>query len=76
MNTISRIVIEMINDFSEIELDKIKLKSTFEELSIYNLDLAEIIMALEDKLKFSANRKMYQSKTVEELIEKINLIKK
>ncbi len=76
MNKISRIVIEMISDFSEIEIDKIKLKSTFEELSIYNLDIAEIIMALEDKLKFSANRKMYQSKTVEELIEKINLIKK
>jgi len=65
------LVIETISDLSDIKVSEISLTSSFEELQIDNLDLVEIIMALEDKLKITADNSMYDTKTVGELIEQL-----
>ena len=66
------IVIETIADLSDIKVSEINFISSFEELKIDNLDLVEIIMALEDKLEITIDNSMYNTKKVGELIEKLN----
>ena len=66
------LVIETIADLSDIKVSEINFISSFEELEIDNLDLVEIIMALEDKLEITADNSMYDTKTVGELIEQLN----
>jgi len=66
------LVIETIADLSDIKISEINFISSFEELEIDNLDLVEIIMALEDKLEITADNSMYATKTVGELIEQLN----
>lgn len=66
------IVIETIADLSDIKVSEINFISSFEELKIDNLDLVEIIMALEDKLEITTDNSMYNTKKVGELIEKLN----
>ena len=65
------LIIETISDLSDIKVSEISFISSFEELEIDNLDLVEIIMALEDKLKITADDSMYDAKTVGELIKHI-----
>lgn len=65
------LIIETIGDLSDIKVSEISFISSFEELEIDNLDLVEIIMALEDKLKITADDSMYDAKTVGELIKHI-----
>ena len=67
-----KIVIEIINELFDIKVSEISLTSSFEYLEIDNLDLAELIMALEDKLEITADNNMYYTKTVGELIEQVN----
>ena len=67
------LVIETIADLSDIKVSEINFISSFEELKIDNLDLVEIIMALEDKLEITTDNSMYNTKKVGELIEKLNI---
>ena len=67
-----KIVIETIGELLDIKVSEISTISSFEDLMIDNLDLVEIIMALEDKLKITADNSMYDTKTVGELIEQLN----
>ncbi|MCK4406356.1 MAG: acyl carrier protein [Bacteroidales bacterium] len=64
-------VIETISELLDIKVSEISLTSSFEDLEIDNLDLVEIIMALEDKLEITADDSMYDTKTVGELIKHI-----
>ena len=64
-------VIETIGELMDIKLSEISLTSSFEDLEIDNLDLAELIMVLEDKLKITADDSLYNTKTVAELIEQL-----
>ena len=65
-------VIETISELSDIKIAEISFKSSFEYIEFDNLDLAELIMVLEDKLNITADDSMYYAKTVGELIEKLN----
>ena len=64
-------VIETISELLDIKVSEISLISSFEELEIDNLELVEIIMALEDKLEITADDSIYDAKTVDELIKHI-----
>jgi acyl carrier protein len=64
-------VIRIISELSDIEVSKIDLTSTFKELCFDNLDIAELIMAIENKLKITAKDSMFYVKSVGELIKNI-----
>ncbi len=64
-------VIRIISELADIELSKIDLTSTFKELCFDNLDIAELVMAIEDKLRITASDSMFYTKSVNELIEEI-----
>lgn len=66
-------VMQAISKLSDITITDIKLNSSFEKLGINDLELVELIMALEDKLDFRANEEMYEVKTIEELITQIDI---
>lgn len=68
---IETIIIETVSKLSDIDASEICLNTSFEELKIDQLDLAEIIMALEDRLFLTSNESMYQVKTVGELAKQI-----
>lgn len=66
------LIIETINDLSDINVSKISSISSFDDLGFDDLDLVELIMALEDKLGITADNSMYDAKTVGELVEQVN----
>lgn len=66
------LVIETISELSYIKIAEISFESSFEYLEFDNLDLAELIMSLEDKLNITEDDSMYYAKTVRELNEKLN----
>ena len=68
---IETIIMETISKLSDIDASEMSLNSSFEELNIDPLELAEIIMALEDRLFLTANESMYQAKTVGELAKQL-----
>ncbi|OYT15154.1 MAG: acyl carrier protein [Bacteroidetes bacterium 4572_77] len=68
---IETIIMETISKLSDIDASEMSLNSSFEELNIDPLELAEIIMALEDRLFLTANECMYQAKTVGELAKQL-----
>lgn len=65
------IVIEIISKLLDVEPSSICLNSSFQDLDIDNMDLAEIILLLEKKLKLTADDSLYDTKTVGELIEQL-----
>ena len=65
-------VIETISELSDIKIAEISFESSFEYLEFDELDLAELILVLEDKLNITADDSMHDAKTVGELIEKLN----
>lgn len=65
------LVLGTISELSGIKLSEISLTSSFEYLDFDELDLAELIMTLEDKLEISADDNLYYTKTVGELIEQV-----
>ncbi|MFA4851499.1 MAG: phosphopantetheine-binding protein [Thermoplasmata archaeon] len=67
------IIIERISVLSDIKVSDIKIDSLFEDdLKFDNLDLAELFMDLEDKLKITMDYNMfYEIKTVGDLISYI-----
>lgn len=67
------LVIETIRELSDIEVSDIRLTSSFEDLGFSIIDLAELIMALENKLGITANDSLYDSKTIGELIKHIEV---
>jgi acyl carrier protein len=64
-------VIRIISELADIDNSKIDLTSTFKELCFDNLDIAELVMVIEDKLKITASDSMFYTKSVNELIEEI-----
>ena len=67
---IENVVIQTISELFEVEKTKFSLSSSFEDLKLEELDIVELVMVLEEKLNFSANDKIYYSKTIKELIIK------
>jgi acyl carrier protein len=65
------IVIETIGKLLDIKVSEISLTSSFEDLEIDYLDLAELIMILEDKLEIMLDDSIHDTKTVGELIEQV-----
>jgi acyl carrier protein len=68
-----KIIIESICDLSDIKVSDIKIDYSFEDdLKFDNLDLAELFMNLEDKLKITIDYDVfYEIKTVGDLISYI-----
>jgi len=66
-----RIIEETINELSDIKLSEIKKLNEFEMLGFDNLDIAELVMVLEDKLQITATDDMFSTNSVTRLIEKI-----
>lgn len=68
-----KIIMERISDLSDIKVSDIKINYSFEDyLKFDNLDLAELFMNLEDKLKITMDYNMlYEIKTVGDLISYI-----
>lgn len=71
MNKTETIVIETISKLLDINSSEISSTSSFQDLEIDNMDLAEIIVLLEKKFKLIADNSMYDTKTVGELIERL-----
>jgi len=69
------LVVETISRLSDIKLSKISLTSSFVDLEIDSLDLAELVIELENELEIKIDNYIYQTKTVGELIEHIKKIK-
>lgn len=72
----ARLLINMISELSDIKIAEIDLTTTFESLEFDIIDLAELVMVIEDKLKINVSIDTYYSKTVGELInhiEKLNI---
>ena len=71
-----KIILEMISDLSGIKLSEINNDSLFEDdLEFDNLDLAELFMDLEDKLKITIDYNIfYEIKTVGDLISYIKTL--
>ena len=65
------LIIKIISELSDIDVSKIDLTSTFKELYFDNVDIAELVMAIEDKLRITASDSMFYTKSVSELIEQI-----
>lgn len=70
------VVLETIEELLDIKVSEYSLKSLFKEIGMDYLDLSELIMVLEDKLEFTANFSIYDTKTVDELIKHINKLTK
>ncbi|MGD9474867.1 MAG: acyl carrier protein [Eubacteriaceae bacterium] len=68
-----KIIIESISDLSDIKVSDIKIDYSFEDdLQFDNLDLAELFMNLENKLKITIDYDMFHEiKTVGDLISYI-----
>jgi acyl carrier protein len=64
-------VIETISELLDIKVSEISLTSSFEDLEIDYLDLAELIMILEDKFGIMLDDSILDTKTVGELIEQL-----
>jgi len=65
-------VINIITELTDINIAEIDYSSTFEQLGFDTIDLAELVMNIEDKLEINANIDSYYSKTVSELVNNIN----
>ncbi len=68
----ARLLINMISKLSNTKETDIDLTTTFEYIGFDIIDLAELIMIIEDKLEINASIDTYYSKTVGELINHIN----
>ena len=68
----NKIVIGIISELSDIEISEINLTSSFKDLGFDSLDLAELIIDIEDELEITTSDSMYRVKTVGELIEGLN----
>lgn len=66
-----KIIEETISELSDIELSEIKNVNKFDVLGFDNLDIAELIMVLEDKLKFTATDNMFCTNSITKLTEQI-----
>ena len=62
------IVTKAISILSDNEVSEINSTTSFEYLGFKTIDLAELILVLEDKLEISADINTYYSQTVGELI--------
>jgi len=62
-----KIVKEIISELSDIKVSEISNTSKFENLGFDNLDIAELVMAIEDRLKIKVNDSMLSSESVGEL---------
>jgi len=62
-------IIEIISNLSDIEISEISNTSKFKDLGFDNLDMAELIMTIEDRFSIRAYDSMYYAETVGELIE-------
>ena len=68
-------VTNMIGELSNIKINEIDPTTKFEDIEFDVIDLAELIMALEDSLEVSASIDTYYSKTIGELINHIEQLK-
>ncbi len=66
--------IKTISRISKIKISEIRKTTSFEYLNFNMIDLAELIMAIEDKLKITVSDEIYYSKTVGKLIEQFKNI--
>ena len=63
-------VVQMLAEYKNLELDAVKAESTFEELKLDSLDVADLVMNMEDK--FGVSIDLDESvKTVAELVARI-----
>ena len=74
-SSMESLIIEIISELSDIDTSKIKRESKFIDLGFDYLDIAELVMNIEDKLNVRYNDSVYYAKTVAELIEKVEKFK-
>ncbi len=67
----TRLLVNMISELLNTKEADIDLTTTFEDIGFDVIDLAELIMIIEDKLKINASIGTYYSITVGELINHI-----
>lgn len=67
------LVTETINELFDIELSDANLTSSYEDLGLDNLDIAESVMKLEDKLNLSLDG-LYYVRTIKELIDELETV--
>ncbi len=72
----TRLLVNMISELLNTKEADIDLTITFEDIGFDVIDLAELIMIIEDKLKINASIDTYYSITVGELINHIYKSKK
>ncbi len=62
---------KIISNLTYIDASIISNKTKFKDLGFDSIDMVELIMVLEDKLKIEVTNNMYYAKTIAELIEQI-----
>ena len=65
-------MIEIISNLSDVNTSETTSESRFQDLGFDNLDMAELVMNIEDRLSITAGEHMYYANTVAELIEQID----
>ncbi len=67
---------KIISNITYIDASIISNKTKFRDLGFDNIDMAELILVLEEKLELTATVNMYNAKTIAELIEQIEELNK
>ncbi len=67
-----KLVIEIISELSDLEVSQIDLTTTFKEIGFDYLDIAELVIKIEDKLRITSTDRMFYAVSVSELIEEID----
>jgi acyl carrier protein len=67
-----KLVIEIISELSDVEASQIDMTTTFKEIGFDYLDVAELVIKIEDTLRITTSDKMFYVLSVSELIEEIN----
>jgi len=65
------IIMNTVSELTDMKTSEIVLTSSYESLGLDDLGVVDLIMKLEDKFGFSADIEMYETETIEELIELI-----
>ena len=65
------IIMNTVSELTDMKTSEIVLPSSYESLGLDDLGVVDLIMKLEDKFGFLADIEMYETETIEELIELI-----
>jgi len=64
-----KLVVETLSLISNIKVSEINLETTLEDLGLDSIDIIQLIINLENELEITFDNTIFETKTVNELIE-------